>query len=138
MKTQLKVVATACALALVVLPATALAVTASGGPSYQPEHPAHPAHPTHPEHPVKPSAPPEAKAKAYGRNCQGESKKHVPGMKGTPFSQCVTAMAKLANGNTRSPAKACAAESKTHVDGTKGTPFSICVKAGNKLITKQS
>ncbi len=33
--------------------------------------------------------------KAYGRVCQGESKKHVAGQKGTPFSQCVSAAAKL-------------------------------------------
>ena len=35
------------------------------------------------------------KAKAYGVHCKGESKKHVKGVKGTPFSQCVVAMAKL-------------------------------------------
>jgi hypothetical protein len=136
MKRHLKLLAAACALALAALPATALAATVGGGPDYQPEkptHPTHPTHPVHPEHPVKPSAPPQAKAKAYGRQCQGESKKHVPGMKGTPFSQCVTAMAKLANGNTTSPAKACAAESKAHVVGMKGTPFSVCVEAGKQM-----
>jgi hypothetical protein len=74
-----------------------------------------------------------AKAKAYGRYCQGESKKHVDGQKGTPFSQCVTAMAKLANGNTDNPAKACKGESKKHVDGEKGTPYSQCVSAAAKL-----
>ena len=74
-----------------------------------------------------------AKAKAYGRYCQGESKKHVEGQKGTPFSQCVTAMAKLANGNTDNPAKACQGESKKHVDGQKGTPYSQCVSAAAKL-----
>ena len=133
MKRHLKFLAAACALALAALPATALAATVSGGPHYQPAHPAHPTHPAHPEHPVKPSASPGAKAKAYGRQCQAESKKHVAGMKGTPFSQCVTAMAKLANGNTKSPAKACAAESKKHVAGMKGTPFSVCVKAGKEM-----
>ena len=74
-----------------------------------------------------------AKAKAYGRYCQGESKEHVDGQKGTPFSQCVTAMAKLANGNTANPAKACKGESKKHVEGQKGTPYSQCVSAGAKL-----
>ena len=37
-----------------------------------------------------------AQAKAYGRACKGESKKRsdaAPGTKGTPFSQCVKAMA---------------------------------------------
>jgi hypothetical protein len=36
-----------------------------------------------------------AQAKAYGRHCQGESKKHVKGEKGTEFSRCVKAAAKL-------------------------------------------
>lgn len=36
-----------------------------------------------------------AKAKAYGRYCQGKSKKHVKGEKGTEFSRCVVAAAKL-------------------------------------------
>lgn len=30
-----------------------------------------------------------AQAKAYGRHCQDESKKHVKGEKGTAFSRCV-------------------------------------------------
>lgn len=80
-----------------------------------------------------PNASLPAKAKAYGFFCQGESKKHVDGQKGTPFSQCVTAMAKLANGNTDNPSKACAGESKKHVEGQKGTPFSQCVRAAAKL-----
>jgi RNA polymerase sigma factor (sigma-70 family) len=43
-----------------------------------------------------PDASPAAKAKAYGVHCQGESKKHVAGQKGTPYSQCIKAAAKLA------------------------------------------
>jgi hypothetical protein len=72
-----------------------------------------------------------APAKAYGRYCRNESKRHVPGQKGTPFSQCVTAMAKAANG--RSPTAACAGLSKKHVDGQPGTPFSRCVVAAAHL-----
>ena len=86
-----------------------------------------------PETTPGPSAGLPAKAKAYGFYCQGESKKHVDGQKGTPFSQCVTAMAKLANGNTDNPRTACVGASKKHVDGQKGTPFSQCVSAGAKL-----
>jgi hypothetical protein len=78
-----------------------------------------------------------AKAKAYGRYCQGESKKHVKGEKGTAFSRCVTAMAKLAKGQTSSPRKACKSESKKHVKGEKGTAFSRCVKGGAKLLRHQ-
>jgi len=81
-----------------------------------------------------PSSSPPAKAKAYGRYCQNQSKKHVTGQKGTPFSQCVTAMAKLASGTTTSPKAACASMSKKHVAGEKGTPFSRCVSAGAKLL----
>jgi hypothetical protein len=36
-----------------------------------------------------------AQAKAYGRYCQGESRKHVKGEKGTAFSRCVTGVAQL-------------------------------------------
>ena len=89
-------------------------------------------------HPAKtntpgPKASLPAKAKAYGRYCQGESKKHVKGSKGTPFSQCVTAMAKLATGETSNPARACAKLSKKHVRGQAGTPYSKCVTAAAKL-----
>jgi len=74
-----------------------------------------------------------AKARAYGHYCQSFSKKHVAGTPGTPFSKCVTAMAKLASNDTGSARKACRSESKKHVAGEKGTPFSRCVVAGAKL-----
>jgi hypothetical protein len=81
-----------------------------------------------------------AKAKAYGRHCQDQSKKRsdaAEGTKGTPFSQCVTAMAKLAKGTTDSPRAACKDLSKEHTDGEKGTPYSRCVVAGAKLLREQ-
>jgi hypothetical protein len=81
-----------------------------------------------------PNAPLPANAKAYGVYCNTESKQHVDGQNGTPFSVCVTAMAKLANGSSRNPRTACKAESKVHVEGQKGTPFSLCVSAGAKLL----
>jgi hypothetical protein len=84
-----------------------------------------------------PNASLPAKAKAYGRHCKGESKKRAdaaPGTNGTPFSQCVTAMAKLANGTTTSPRKACKELSKKHEEGEKGTQFSRCVSQGAKLL----
>jgi hypothetical protein len=86
-----------------------------------------------PPHKPGPNAPAGAKAKAYGRFCQGESKKHVAGQKGTPFRQCVTAMAKLATGKTSNPARACAKLSHKHVAGMKRTPYSQCVVAAAKL-----
>jgi hypothetical protein len=81
-----------------------------------------------------PNASLPAKAKAYGVYCQGESKKHVAGQTGTPFSQCVTAMAKLASGSANSPKAACAALSKKHVAGQRGTPYSLCVAGAAKLL----
>jgi hypothetical protein len=85
-----------------------------------------------------PSASLPAKAKAYGKDCQGESKTHVAGTPGTPFSKCVTDMAKLANGSTKNPRTACKDESKTHVAGQHGTPFSQCVSGGAKLLKNQA
>jgi hypothetical protein len=74
---------------------------------------------------------PSPNAKAYGYLCQWASKKHIAGQKGTPFSQCVLAMAKAAHG--ASGKAACAALSKKHVAGEKGTLFSRCVSAAAKL-----
>jgi hypothetical protein len=76
-----------------------------------------------------------SKAKQYGKLCQGESKQHAKGTKGTPFSLCVTAAAKAHNGSTKSPGQLCKAEKKMahHMKGqTKGTPFSDCVTAAAK------
>ena len=80
-----------------------------------------------------PTAPAAAKAKAYGRYCAKMSRKHVAGQKGTPFSQCVTAMARIAHGTAKSPTRACKALSHKHVAGTRGTPFSRCVVGAAKL-----
>jgi hypothetical protein len=93
------------------------------GPTYAPGKPPTPG----------PSAPLPEKAKAYGRYCQGESKKHVAGQPGTDFSRCVTAMAKAANHPGMSPGQACKGQSKKHVKGEKGTAFSRCVNAAAKL-----
>jgi hypothetical protein len=81
-----------------------------------------------------------AKAKAYGRYCQGQSRKRskaAEGTKGTPFSQCVTAMAKLAKDKTDSPRKACRALSRKRAQGEKRSPFSSCVRQGAKLLREQ-
>ena len=79
-----------------------------------------------------PTASLPAKAKAYGRYCQGESKKHVKGTKGTPFSQCVTAMAKVAH-NQATGKQACATESKKKAAGADRSAFSMCVSGAAKL-----
>jgi hypothetical protein len=89
-----------------------------------PEHPSHPAHPT-----PGPKATQPEKAKAYGVYCRGFSKKHTAGEKGTPFSRCVTAMAKAATEEGTSAREACQSLSRKRVEGAKGTPFSRCVVA---------
>ena len=79
------------ALMLAMVPATATAT----GPNYNPGGPKY-----HPQGP-----PPHGHA--YGFFCKGFSKKHVKGQKGTPFSQCVKAMARANRNHKLSPGKAC-------------------------------
>lgn len=131
MKLQMKFAVLLGVLALAATPAMALANPPSThgqghgnghGPDYTPA----------PETPGPGAGLPE-KAKAYGVYCQGESKKHVAGQKGTPFSQCVTAMARAAKNEKLAPGQACKGMSRKHVKGEKGTPFSRCVKAAAKL-----
>ncbi|MDP8967453.1 MAG: hypothetical protein M3N04_02525 [Actinomycetota bacterium] len=84
------------------------------------------------------SASAKAKGRAYGKYCADQSKKRVEGEKGTAFSRCVTAMAKLASEQSRSPRNACKTESKKRVEGEKGSSFSRCVSAGAKLLKNQA
>jgi hypothetical protein len=112
MKLSMKVASTLAVLALGLVPATGVAA----GPNYAPEHPTHPTHPSTP------------KGNAYGKYCQGKSKKHVKGEKGTEFSRCVRTM-KQADNQDLTPKQACKDESKEHVKGEKGTAYSRCVKA---------
>jgi hypothetical protein len=48
--------------------------------------------------------------------------------------ECVTAMAHLAKGTSKSPAKACSTLSKKHVKGQRRTPYATCVVAGAQLL----
>jgi hypothetical protein len=90
-----------------------------------------PAKPTKPA--VTQDAPSKSKGNAYGKLCKGQSKKHVKGQKGTPFSQCVKAMKKLDEGTAKSAKEACKSLSKKHVKGQKGTPYSRCIVAAAQL-----
>ncbi len=129
MRTRLKIALLLTGLiALAAVPALALAqsgeATASReGPSYETAPPPLPG----------PAASQAEKARAYGRYCKGQSKKHVKGQIGTPFSQCVTAMAKAATNKKLPAQKACTGLSKEHVKGQKGTSFSRCVVGVNEL-----
>jgi hypothetical protein len=83
--------------------------------------------------PPGPDASAATKARAYGLHCQDQSKKHVKGQQGTPFSQCVTAMAKLAAGKASTPARACARLSKKRAAGQGRTPYRKCIAAATRL-----
>lgn len=124
MDLKTRIVTLSAAAALLLAPAAAVA----GGPEYAPEHPTHPTHPT-----PGPKASLPEKAKAYGVHCRGFSKKHVKGQKGTPFSNCVTAMAKAATVPSTTAKAACKGFSKAHMKGQKGTEFSRCVVAAAKV-----
>jgi hypothetical protein len=114
-------------------------IAVAGGPPTDPGNSAQ-AHARRPAtlraDPPGPQAPATTKARAYGWYCRKESKKHIAGQKGTPFSQCVTALAKLATGWTSNPARACANLSKKHAAGQVGTAYSKCVAAADRLGSK--
>jgi hypothetical protein len=136
MKLRMKLTVLLGALVLAVVPAAALASgppaepgSQGNGPQYTPETPANPT--------PGPNATLPEKAKAYGVRCKDQSRKHVKGEKGTPFSQCVTAMARAANNEDLTPRQACTEMSRKHVKGEKGTPFSRCVVAAAKLQHEQ-
>jgi hypothetical protein len=76
----------------------------------------------------------QADAKAFGRLCSKESKKHVAGGTATPFQQCLSAMKKAASGKASSPGQACKGMSKKHAAGMKGTPYSQCVVAAAHVL----
>ena len=114
------------------------AVPENAGTAHKPADPGSQAQAHKPATTPTPTASPPAQAKAYGKHCQDQSKKRVAGEKGTAFSRCVTAMAKLAKGTTKSPRTACKDLSKKRVAGEKGTPFSRCVSAAAKLLKEKA
>ena len=121
--------------ALALTPAMGVAAEsalAHGKPTTNPGQSHRPSSPTTTSTTTSTSMP--SQAKAYGKLCQGESKTHVKGEKGTAFSRCVVAMAQLAHHKSSNPHEACKSESKTHVKGEKGTAYSRCVVAANKLL----
>lgn len=92
---------------------------------------------TTPTTPTTPAEPSQAeKKKGYGVLCKGQSKKHVKGQKGTPFSQCVRALAKVDAGETTSPKKACKDLSKKRAEGQKRSPYQLCKKAAAAQVEK--
>jgi hypothetical protein len=132
MKLQIKIATILGVLALAVAPAMAIASQPTNPGQGQGQGPQYTPQPPTPGTPGPGASLPE-KAKAYGVYCQGQSKKHVAGQQGTPFSQCVTAMAKAANEDSLTARQACKGMSHKHVKGEKGTPFSRCVVSAAQL-----
>jgi hypothetical protein len=108
MRFSTKTAALTAVLALSAVPAFALPaqVPSNFGTSHIPSNqgtqraPSNPGQPTDPGASTTPVTPgpdasSKAKGKAYGKYCSTESKKHVDGQKGTPFSKCVSAAARL-------------------------------------------
>jgi hypothetical protein len=124
MKFQTKTLALTAVLAMSAVPAFAV-------PGHVPSHGIHATGATGSTGSTGPAG--VAHGEAYGLACAHESKTHLAGHPGTPFSQCVVAMAKLDAGTTTNPAKACKTLSKKHLAGVHGTPFSKCVSAAAKL-----
>ena len=122
MRLHLKVAIATAALAVGLT--SALAGVAYGSSEYQP--------PNQPPH-EQGTHGHEPRGHAYGYYCKGESKKHVKGQKGTPFSECVKAAARAAHQEQLTARQACKCLSKKHVKGQKGTPFSVCVKGVAKM-----
>lgn len=97
MKLRTKLAVLAGSLTLAIAPAAALASgqpadpgSQGKGPHYTPETPKS----SNSETPGPKASLPE-KAKAYGVYCKDQSRKHVKGEKGTPFSRCVVGAAQL-------------------------------------------
>jgi hypothetical protein len=119
MNLRTRLAAIAGALALLLAPTAALA----NGVEYEVEA----AKPT-----PGPNAPLAKKAKAYGSYCRGFSKKAVAGQKGTPYGNCLTAMARAAT-SERTARQVCVAFPKAHVAGLTGTEFGRCVASAAKV-----
>lgn len=75
-----------------------------------------------------------ADARAFGKHCQGQSKKRAQGASNTSFSKCVTAMSRLASARSRAPHVACATLSRKRATGARTSPFQKCVAAGRRLV----
>ena len=111
----------------------ALALTVTPALAAQPERASSPNRlasdvgvPTPVEGPQPPATEAKPRGKAYGRYCRGESKKHVKGRKGTAFSRCVKAMARLDRDERKSARAACKAMKK-------GVERRQCIKAAREL-----
>ena len=90
--------------------------------------------------PVAPAAtvvPPVATTKTLKSNavyCAAASKKRAKGSRGTPFSRCVSALAKLRAKTATTAAQACRGASKKVSKGSSRSPFRQCTTAAAVLL----
>ena len=85
--------------------------------------------PTPVEDPQPPATETKPRSKAYGRYCRGQSNKHVKGEKGTAFSRCVKAMARLDRLDKAEPKSARAACKAME----RGLERRLCRRAARQL-----
>jgi uncharacterized protein (DUF305 family) len=69
-----------------------------------------------------------------GKHCSNQSTSRVAGAKATPYATCLTAMRRLARGESRSPQIACGRLSRKRASGAAVSPFAKCVTAGTQLV----
>jgi uncharacterized protein (DUF305 family) len=77
---------------------------------------------------------PSYAAGARAKQCQNQSTNRAAGAKATPYATCLTAMRRLARGESRSPQIACAKLSRKRAGVAPTSPFGKCVAAGTKLV----
>ena len=73
-------------------------------------------------------------AHAYADRCANQSTQRPAGAKATPRRTCITAMSRLARGQSRSPRMACAGASRKRPRGARTSAFDKCVAAGTALV----
>ncbi|HEV2770565.1 MAG TPA: DUF305 domain-containing protein [Solirubrobacteraceae bacterium] len=81
-----------------------------------------------------PAASSTATAPGYTALCRDQSKRRLPGTRASSYSRCVSAMAKLASGQTRSARKACDALSRRRPAGARRSPYAKCLRAAGTLL----
>jgi uncharacterized protein (DUF305 family) len=75
-----------------------------------------------------------ATTQPFGKHCQDQSNSRAAGAKATAYSTCLSAMRRLARGQSRSPKLACARLSRKPARGVRISPLNKCVAAGTKLV----
>jgi len=81
-----------------------------------------------------PAATSAVSAPGYAGLCRDQSTRRAPGTRSSPRRMCLSAMTRLARGQTRSARKACAALSRRRPAGVRRSPYEKCLRAGARLL----